>query len=352
MSASERELGAWTIETPDTGDSQIRVGRNICSWAVATPPGCGRVAILTQPSVNRLAANLAARISLPVDLRELPDADAAKTLDVVGAVYEWLNSIRFGRGDRIVAVGGGSLTDVAGFIAATYMRGVDVAYVPTTLLGAVDASIGGKTGINVEGKNLVGSFRHPRRVAVDLDILDALPKDLLRDGAAEAAKAGFIADPAIITAYETRGLDASLEDIVPAAISVKVKTVTADFRESGIRATLNYGHTIGHAIEIAAKLPHGHAVAIGMAAAGKVSERRLGFAGVARQRRVIEKLGLPTRAPAVEGNAVWRLLERDKKRDRDGVRMVLLEDFGKPVLRHVSDGELRLGFEEIGVAVD
>jgi 3-dehydroquinate synthetase len=279
----------------------------------------------------------------------LPDGDAAKSLQVVGRVYEWLNSLGFTREDLIVAIGGGALTDVAGFIAATYLRGVEAVYLPTTLLGAVDAAIGGKTGINVGGKNLAGVFRHPQRVVIDLDILDALPKRLLREGAAEALKAGLIADPAIVSAYEQDGLEAPLDDVVPAAIAVKVRTVNTDFRESGLRAVLNYGHTIGHAVEVAAGITHGDAVAIGMVAAGKIAEDVLGFPEAARQLAAIRRLGLPVAAPPLDPGAVIGLLERDKKRDAGGLRMVLLERIGRPVLRHVTPDQVAIGLRAVGI---
>jgi 3-dehydroquinate synthase len=282
--------------------------------------------------------------------RVLPDGELAKELDVVGETYRWLNAIDFTRDGLLVAIGGGALTDVAGFVASTYLRGVEVVYMPTTLLGAVDAAIGGKTGINVDGKNLAGTFRHPQRIVIDLDLLDALPLRLRLEGAAEAVKAGFIADERIIAAYEAHGVEASLDTVVPAAIDVKVETVKEDFREGGRRAILNYGHTIGHAIEVAGEITHGAAVAIGMVAAGRVSAEVLGFEGSSRQRAVLEEIGLPTAAPPVDPQRLMSLIARDKKRDRAGLRMVLLQDFGAPVVRHVSVEDLWQGLDEIGVA--
>ncbi|MCP3998494.1 MAG: 3-dehydroquinate synthase, partial [bacterium] len=244
---------------------------------------------------------------------------------------------------------GGAATDMAGFAAATYLRGVEVTYLATTLLGAVDAAIGGKTGVNVGGKNLVGVFRHPARVIVDLDVLRGLPESLLREGAAETVKAGFISDPSILLEYEESGLGASLDLVVPAAIKVKVDTVKADFTEQGLRAILNYGHTIGHAIEIAGRISHGDAVAIGMVAAGTISQEMLGFAHAGRQTEILARIGLPTISPPVDLENVMLLMNRDKKRDRGGIRMVLLEDFGKPVVRHVGDDLIAHGLATIGV---
>jgi 3-dehydroquinate synthase len=350
---AETLLGNWTISTGDGGRCDIQVGRGISEADQVVPEGFPRVVFLTQAAVVDLAQALAAqaetRLGTAANVYTLPDGDAAKTLAVVEHVYQDLNALGFTRGDLIVGVGGGALTDVAGFVAATYLRGVAVTYLPTTLLGAVDAAIGGKTGVNVGGKNLVGVFRHPRRVTVDLDILDELPEELRREGAAEIVKAGFIAADAIVASYEAHGLEAPLDDIVPAAVDVKVRAVTADFKEAGIRAILNYGHTIGHAIEVAAGIPHGHAVAIGMVAAGRISQDVLGFTGAARQREVLRNIGLPIAAPAVDAAEIEWLMGRDKKRDSAGLRMVLLEDFGRPVVQHVPVSAVRHGLTEIGV---
>ena len=332
---------------------EIRIGRNIAGAGQLLLPGAERAAVLTQPAVSRLGAEIADEIkTLGVlsAVKVLPDRDAGKNLRTVESVYQWLNNLGFTRGDMLVAVGGGAATDLVGFVAATYLRGIEVSYLPTTLLGAVDAAIGGKTGVNVDGKNLAGVFRHPARVIVDLAILDRLPKSLLREGAAETVKAGFIADPSIVTEYEKNGISAALDRVVAPAIQVKVDTVTADFRESGRRAILNYGHTIGHAVEIAAGISHGDAVAIGMVAAGHVSARLAGFVYEERQRTIIAGIGLPVTSPRVAIEQVMTLLGRDKKRDRGGIRMVLLEDFGSPIVRHVTDEDIAAGLAAVGIA--
>ena len=345
----------WEIATGDGGTCRIRVGRGIATGPELVPDPRRNVAIVTQPPVatlaERVAAELADTAAGNVRIQVLPDEEEAKSLSVVEDTYEWLNSIGLTRDGVIVGIGGGALTDVAGFVAATYLRGVDVAYLSTTLLGAVDASIGGKTGVNVGGKNLAGAFRHPGRVIIDLDILEELPEQLLCAGAAEVVKAGFIAAPGIIGAYEADGLEVDLDYVVPEAIGVKVDAVTADFREAGVRAILNYGHTIGHGVEVAAGIPHGHAISIGMVAAGRVSQEVLGFAGSHRQRQVLERIGLPTTSPEVDLEQLAMLMGRDKKRDAAGLRMVLLRDFGKPVVQHVDEDLIQLGLQEIGLAV-
>ncbi len=340
------------INTPDGRSCEITVGRGIPRAESLILPGVRRVGVITQPTVESVATTIAAeaqRAGVGGDVLVLPDGDEAKNLATVESSYEWLNRLGFTRQDMIIAVGGGALTDVAGFIAATYLRGVEVAYLPTTLLGAVDAAIGGKTGVNVGGKNLAGAFRHPARVVVDLEILEALPESLLREGAAETVKAGFIADDGILTEYETSGLDAALDVVVPAAIRVKVETVRSDFTERGLRATLNYGHTIGHAIEIVAGLSHGDAVAVGMVAAGAVAAAAVGFPHQQRQRDIIAGIGLPVAIDGADRAEVELLVARDKKRDGGGLRMVLLEDFGRPVVRHVDDDLVGLGLAAIGV---
>lgn len=342
------------VITDDTGRScQIRIGRGIAVAESLVLEGVCRVGVLAQPAVSRMAAEIAQDLAggdVEASVKLLPDGEEAKNLRTVETVFEWLNTLGFTRGDMLVAIGGGAATDLVGFAAATYLRGIEVAYVPTTLLGAVDAAIGGKTGVNVGGKNLAGVFRHPARVIVDLDVLERLPAELLREGAAEAVKAGFIADPTIVGEYESRGLEASLDLIVPAAIKVKVDTVLADFREAGLRAILNYGHTVGHAVEVAAGISHGEAVAIGMVAAGRVSALVAGFGHERRQREILTRIGLPVVAPPVVRDEVMIYLGRDKKRNAAGMRMVLLEDFGRPLVRAVDDDLIVAGLEAVGIA--
>ncbi len=229
-------IARFTLADEGGRTSEIVVGRNLADAANLLVEGPRRAAVLAQPSVSRLAAGIAEgieRAGLSAAVRILPDREEAKTLTTVESVFEWLNTLGFTRADMAIAVGGGAITDVTGFVAATYMRGIEVTYLPTTLLAAVDASIGGKTGVNVGGKNLAGVFRHPARVVVDLDVLAQLPVELLREGAAETVKAGFIADPAIMAEYESNGVAAALDVVVPAAIAVKVETVGEDFREAG-----------------------------------------------------------------------------------------------------------------------
>lgn len=342
------------IRSADEPISTIVVGRGIEGVIVdlAGTRSRQRVALLCQPTITHLAKSYTSALvdrGLQVTGYTIPDGEEAKRLSVVEDVYRFLNESAFTRDDLVIAVGGGALTDVAGFIGATYLRGVPVMYVATTLVGAVDAAIGGKTGINVDGKNLAGVFAHPETVVVDVDILDRLPEVLKREGAAEALKAGFIEDMGIVEAYERDGLGVDLEEIVNRSVAVKVGVVNEDFLERGRRVILNYGHTVGHAIETATGRSHGDSVAIGMIAEGAASRVALGFTGEERQRTVLGQLGLPLSAPGAEAQAVRAQMHRDKKRDAGGLRMVLLQEFASPQLVHVNDATVQVAFEGIGL---
>lgn len=312
-----------------------------------------KVAVLVQEPVLDLAKSIADRLSaagLEVGLRVLPDGEAAKTLPVAAETYQWLNELGLTRYDTVLAVGGGAATDLAGFVGATYLRGVETIYCPTTLLGALDASIGGKTGVNVDGKNLVGVFSPPARVIIDLDLLSRLPAELLRAGFAEALKAGLVGDVQLVELFEARGTSAPLEEVVRRAVAVKQAVVAEDFREADGRMILNYGHTIGHALEIADGLAHGDAVAVGMVAAGAIAESELGFGGAERQKAAISQLGLPVASTSTStGLSIMELIALDKKRDSSGLRMVLLEEVGHPVVVYVTEEAVAAGLGAVGV---
>jgi 3-dehydroquinate synthase len=216
------------------------------------------------------------------------------------------------------------------------------------MLGAVDAAIGGKTGINLEGKNLVGAFHLPSRVIIDLDVMDAMPVTLRLEGLAEALKAGLIADPALVELFERHGASAPVEDVVTRAIKVKAEVVGEDYREDGPRAILNFGHTIGHGVEMAAGMPHGLAVAVGMVAAGAISADRYGFPSQWLT-DLIFSLGLPVSAFGVSRESVIGFVERDKKRTVDGIRMVLLRAVGEPVIDFVDTAELDTALTAVGI---
>ena len=311
-----------------------------------------RVAVLTQPGATRYALEIAQELKeegLAIEVVGLPDREEAKTLEVAETVYETLARLGLSRYDTVLGVGGGSVTDLAGFVAGTWLRGVEVVHVPTTLLGAIDASIGGKSGVNLAGKNLVGVFWHPSRVVVDVGIMKALPAALLREGLVEAMKVGLIGDPGLFGAIEDSGTDVNLEDVVRRAVAVKARIVAEDERELGVRALLNLGHTIGHAIEFASPLSHGESVGIGLVAAARVSESKLGFMESRRVTGCIEGLGLPVEVDGLDRQRVIDLLRHDKKRDGQGIRMVLLMEIGQAVVRHVDGDDIDLGLAAVGL---
>lgn len=333
------------------GDSsEILIGEGLPNPLLPPSPQREQAVVFAQPGAMAVGLRVMDRLSgetVPT-LIEVPDREEAKNLKVIGQLYRRLAELNLSRHDTIVGVGGGATTDAAGFVAATWLRGIECVLVPTTLLAAVDASIGGKTGINVMGKNLVGAFWHPGRVVISLDVLATLPEELMREGLAEVVKAGFIADPRIVEILMTHGLSFPGAEVVERAVAVKAAVVTEDFRESGRRAILNFGHTIGHGIEIVCGLPHGYAVSVGMVAAAAISADRYGFdRGIVFD--ALQRLGLPTRAEGADRLELLRLIRRDKKRTSAGVRMVILRALADPVVEPVEDHHIRLGLSAIGV---
>jgi len=282
---------------------------------------------------------------------EIPDAEEGKHIEVASFCWQVLGQNDFTRSDAVVAVGGGAVTDLAGFVAATWLRGVKVIHMPTSLLGMVDASVGGKTGINTaEGKNLVGAFHPPAGVLVDLDTLDTLPKNEIISGLAEVIKCGFIADPAILdllekdTAAVSDPRSAVLRELIERAISVKAKVVSADLKETGQREILNYGHTLGHAIELAERYSwrHGAAVSVGMMFAAELARSvgRLSDADADRHRDILESLGLPITYRRDRWQALLDGMRRDKKSRGDLLRFVVLDGIGRPGILDVPDTSL------------
>jgi 3-dehydroquinate synthase len=282
---------------------------------------------------------------------EIPDAEEGKHIEVASFCWQVLGQNDFTRSDAVVAVGGGAVTDLAGFVAATWLRGVKVIHMPTSLLGMVDASVGGKTGINTaEGKNLVGAFHPPAGVLVDLDTLDTLPKNEIISGMAEVIKCGFIADPAILdivekdTAAVSDPRSAVLRELIERSISVKAKVVSEDLKETGRREILNYGHTLGHAIELAERYSwrHGAAVSVGMMFAAELARSvgRLSDADADRHRNILESLGLPITYRRDRWQALLDGMRRDKKSRGDLLRFVVLDGVGRPGILDVPDTSL------------
>jgi 3-dehydroquinate synthase len=278
-----------------------------------------------------------------VHAETVPDGEAAKEIGVAAALWSRLAAHEIGRRDVIVGVGGGAVTDLAGFAAATWLRGVRVVLVPTTLLGMTDAAIGGKTAINTpEGKNLVGAFHPAAGVLADLAALATLPPAEYASGLAEVIKAGFIADPVILDLIEADPAGAARpggpheRELVERAIAMKAGVVSADLREAGQREFLNYGHTLGHAIERAERytMRHGEAVAIGMtyaAALGRLAGR-LDPQTAQRHREVLAAVGLPTRYRAGAWPDLRATMTLDKKARAARLRLVVLDGLAKPAI--------------------
>ena len=320
--------------------------------------GVARVALIHTQPVQRHsdhARTLLRQAGYTVSDIVVPDAEAGKTVDVANGVWRRLGDEGFTRSDAIVGLGGGAATDLAGFIAATWMRGIRYVNCPTSLLAMVDASTGGKTGINTEaGKNLVGSFYTPAGVLADMRTLATLPNDIFIEGLGEVAKSGFIMDPEILRILEDHAselrsfdgamfLDSGLKDVVAELIEhtvgVKAYHVSADLKEAGLREFLNYGHTLGHAIE---KLEHfrwrhGNAVAVGCVYAAELSHL-LGYIDqdlVDYHRSLLDSLGLPTSWNNGSWSDVLALMHRDKKARGNKLRFVVLESVGHPI--HLED---------------
>lgn len=278
----------------------------------------------------------------------IPDAEEGKRLEVAGFCWQALGQADFSRSDAVVSVGGGAVTDLAGFVAATWLRGVRVVHVPTTFLGMVDAAVGGKTGINTaEGKNLVGAFHPPAGVLCDLNALSTLPVHELLTGMAETVKCGFIADPTILELLEQHPEQAQdpasevLRELVERSVRVKAQVVSEDFKESGRREYLNYGHTLGHAIENNERYQwrHGAAVSIGMMYAAHLARTAgtLPDAVVERHYRILESLRLPTGYRSDQWPKLLEVMKRDKKTRGGLLRFVVLDNIARPRIMEVPD---------------
>lgn len=329
---------------------EVRIGHGVQHDITALVPSDAlRIAVIHQPTVTG-QAELIAR-ALPhheVLLIEAPDGEAAKTVHFLAHCWSQLARRGFTRSDLVIGVGGGAATDLAGYVAASWLRGVRFVTVPTTVLGMVDAAVGGKTGINLdEGKNLVGAFHEPIGVLCDLDALASLPTDELRGGLGEVVKCGFIADPSILADIEAQP-DAALDpgsdllaDLIRRGIEVKARTVAGDLRETGAdggvgREALNYGHTLGHAIERRERylMRHGEAVGIGMVFAAELAHRSglLDDGLLARHRSALRLVGLPTHYQSGVFEELEATMRLDKKTRGNELRFVVLDRLAHPVI--------------------
>ncbi|MDF3304637.1 MULTISPECIES: 3-dehydroquinate synthase [Rhodococcus] len=322
----------------------VIIGRGLLGELVDELAGTRTVAIFHQPPLAETAEAVRAALAekgIDAHRIEIPDAEDGKDLAVAGFCWEVLGRIGLTRSDAVVSLGGGAATDLAGFVAATWMRGVRVIHVPTTLLAMVDAAVGGKTGINTEaGKNLVGSFHEPSAVLIDLATLETVPRNEIVAGMAEVVKTGFIADPVILELIEKdpeAALDPTgtvLPELIRRSVEVKAKVVAADLRESDLREILNYGHTLGHAIERRERYRwrHGAAVAVGLVFAAELGRLagRLDDATADRHRTILELVGLPTTYDADAFGQLVEGMQTDKKNRAGVLRFVVLDGLAKP----------------------
>ncbi|WP_373499680.1 3-dehydroquinate synthase [Desulfococcus sp.] len=319
------------------GRSTLIVGETLSRLDQYTPKR--RTVIITDPVVNDRYGDRFP--DWPVI--EIGVGEGSKTLQTVSDIYGRLIEMEADRSTWIVGIGGGIVCDVAGFAASTYMRGVGFGFVPTTLLAQVDASVGGKNGVNFLGyKNMVGTFNQPEFVICDTGMLKTLTGPDLLCGFAEIVKHGAIADPALFQFIEDSWREAlaldpsTIERMVYDSIVVKSGIVNEDEQERGVRRKLNFGHTFGHAVEKIAGVRHGEAVSVGMAVASLLSVKK-GYLAREEAKRIIhllEKIGLPTRL-AVDPQSAMDALKRDKKREGDRIRFVLLKRIGEAVVEDI-----------------
>ena len=348
--------------TMNLGDRSypIYVGEDILPQAgeLLKQAGCGeKVGIVTDNKVAGLylqpVEESLKRAGFKVTRLLLPAGEEHKNLQSVSAIYDQLIRERFERSSSLIALGGGVIGDLTGFAAATFLRGISYVQIPTTLLAQVDSSVGGKTGVNhQEGKNLIGAFYQPRLVLIDMGALRSLPQRELLAGLAEVIKYGIIADPQLFTLLEEKlerllALDRELLiEAVAASCSIKAKVVKKDERESDYRSVLNFGHTVGHALESLTgygEFLHGEAVAIGIVQAASISVRE-GFCdgeSFERIRRLISLAGLPTEIPAyINPSELVQRMEVDKKSAGGKIKFVLCAGIGKTQFHWLSPAEI------------
>ncbi len=345
------------------GSYDVIVGSGVLSEiASVLPPTVAKLLVVHAPPLAARAEALREQLAGRVEvlLAEVPDAEGAKRVEVAAFCWQVMGQTDFTRTDAVLGLGGGATTDLAGFVAATWLRGVTLIQVPTTVLGMVDAAVGGKTGINTaEGKNLVGAFWAPTAVLVDLDLLDGLAQNEILAGFAEVVKCGFIADPTILDLLEadvavaTDRTSPVFRDLIERSIRVKAAVVSDDFTEQGRREILNYGHTLGHAIEHAERYRwrHGAAIAIGMVFAAELSHLAgsLPAEQVDRTRRILASLTLPTGYPLGRWKTLLATMQRDKKARAGMLRFIVLDDIARPrVLNGTDESMLFAAYQEVG----
>jgi 3-dehydroquinate synthase len=325
-----------------SGECKIVLGESISR--LMDYAGAKNTVIISDANVRRLHGSLFPK----APVIEIGQGEGEKTLATVESAYEQLLALGADRSTFVIGIGGGIVCDVAGFVASTYLRGLPFGFAPTTLLAQVDAGIGGKNGVNFLGyKNLVGTFAQPKFVLCDFDVLAALPREEISHGLAEAIKSAAIGDAALF-AYLEGNCEAALklhrtaiEKVVHDSLAVKAGIVSTDEREAGERRKLNFGHTIGHALEKVCGMPHGDAISVGMVLAARLSVTKgmLQEKDAIRLEMLLAKAGLPTGAK-FDRSAVVDAISKDKKRQGDAVNFVLLEGIGKAKVAEVKMGEI------------
>lgn len=336
----------------------VHIGYNWKEELASSTSAYSRIVIVVSESMSARLQPLP-DLKSEVEVFEIPDGEAGKSAQTLESLWSVFGKFGVTRSDLVVAIGGGATTDIVGFAAATWLRGIDWIAIPTSLAGMVDASVGGKTGMNSEfGKNLIGAFHSPQKVIIDLEWLETLSDRDFSAGLAEVVKCGFISDPRILeltdgyTVETLRRNSQTVEDLISRAVSVKATVVTEDFRESFAREVLNYGHTMGHAIELDSEysLRHGEAVSIGMVFVAYLAQLRglLSADKVLRHKDLLERLGLPTTYPRERLSTLLPLLYRDKKTRGRILRFIVLND-DKQVLRleGVSENEIAEAYGKI-----
>ena len=328
------------------GNSKILIGENLVNVSEYLPEN-KKVVIITDEKINAVYGHQFPKADLIITI---PQGESNKSLKTLEYIFDKMADAEIDRSSFVLGIGGGIVCDVAGFAAAIYMRGISFGFVSTTLLSQVDASVGGKNGVNFGGyKNLVGTFSLPEFVICDPEMLKTLPQNELISGMAEVVKHGLIADANLFEFIEQntdkiRKYDLNvLTRFVHDSVIIKSNIVNEDVKEKGVRRILNFGHTIGHAIEKNTGMQHGMAISIGMVMAAKISVARelISKSDADRIISLLEKIGLPVTLP-VDPTILLDAIKRDKKRDRDEIHFVLLTKIGKAFSENISISELKL----------
>jgi 3-dehydroquinate synthase len=336
---------------------EIKIGGGLLNQVAVELATLGfgqKAAVITNPVVkslhgDRLRDDLNAA-GFKVAVMVVPEGELYKSLDEAGKLFEQLAEFQAERNTPIIALGGGVIGDLAGFVAATYMRGVPLIQIPTTLLAQVDSSVGGKVAVNHGRlKNNIGTFYQPRLVMADSLTLSTLPESELRNGIAEVIKYGAMRDPQLFALVE-RNPSPKMdlwEDIIARCVTIKAAIVEQDEKDLGLRNILNFGHTVGHAVETVSnyEMKHGQGVAIGMVAAATISER-MGFCSeevVSRLKAVVLAAGLPTKIPHLDVSQIIEALQHDKKKSDGRVRFILLKGLGEAFIYDQIDPQLLAG---------